>query len=42
MPQCGSQLRKLGEDVSEVLEYVPASFKVIRHVRPSCAALVAM
>ncbi len=33
-PQCGSQLRKLGEDVSEVLEYVPASFKVIRHVRP--------
>ena len=33
-PECGSQLRKLGEDVSEVLEYVPASFKVIRHVRP--------
>jgi transposase len=27
-------LRKLGEDVSEVLEYVPASFVVIRHVRP--------
>jgi transposase len=33
-PQCGSQLRKLGEDVSEVLEYIPASFVVIRHVRP--------
>ena len=32
-------MRKLGEDVSEILEYVPASFKVIRHVRPklSCA-----
>jgi transposase len=38
-PQCGGELRKLGEDVSEVLEYVPASFVVIRHVRPklSCA-----
>jgi transposase len=24
----------LGEDISEVLEYIPASFKVIRHVRP--------
>lgn len=33
-PQCGGELRKLGEDVSEVLEYVPASFVVIRHVRP--------
>ncbi len=32
-------MRPLGEDVSEVLEYVPASFKVMRHVRPklSCA-----
>jgi transposase len=27
-------LRKLGEDISEMLEYIPASFKVIRHVRP--------
>ncbi len=26
-------MRKLGEDVSEMLEYVPASFVVIRHVR---------
>ena len=32
-PQCQGELRKLGEDVSEVLEYVPASFVVIRHVR---------
>lgn len=31
---CGGALRKLGEDVSEMLEYIPASFKVIRHVRP--------
>jgi transposase len=33
-PNCGGAMRKLGCDVSEVLEYVPASFKVIRHVRP--------
>lgn len=33
-PDCGGALTYLGEDVSEVLEYVPASFKVIRHVRP--------
>jgi transposase len=32
-PQCQGELRRLGEDVSEVLEYVPASFVVIRHVR---------
>jgi transposase len=38
-PDCGGVLRKLGEDVSETLEYVPASFFVIRHVRPklSCS-----
>jgi len=33
-PKCGGALRRLGEDVTEVLEYIPASFKVIRHVRP--------
>src|SRR5579862_2384466 len=32
-PRCQGELRKLGEDVSEILEYVPASFVVIRHVR---------
>jgi transposase len=32
-PQCQGELRRLGEDVSEVLEYVPASFVVIRPVR---------
>jgi transposase len=32
-PQCQGELRKLGEDVSDMLEYVPASFLVIRHVR---------
>ncbi|MEJ0025758.1 MAG: IS66 family transposase [Rhizomicrobium sp.] len=33
-PRCGGDLRRLGEDVTELLEYVPSSFKVIRHVRP--------
>jgi transposase len=33
-PACGGELRALGEDVSEILERVPASFRVIRHVRP--------
>jgi transposase len=33
-PKCGGALRRLGEDVTEVLEHVPASFKVIRYVRP--------
>ena len=28
-PDCGGALKKLGEDVAEVLEYVPASFRVI-------------
>jgi len=32
-PDCGGALKPLGEDVSEILEYVPASFKVIRFVR---------
>jgi transposase len=32
-PNCGGRLRKLGEDVAETLEYVPATFKVVRHVR---------
>ena len=31
---CKGKLKKLGEDVSEMLEYLPASFKVVRHVRP--------
>ena len=34
---CGATMVKIGEDVSDVLEYVPASFKVIRPVRPKLA-----
>jgi transposase len=33
-PKCGGALRRLGEDVTEILEYVPGAFRVIRHVRP--------
>jgi len=36
-PACGGGLRPLGEDVAEQLEFVPASFRVIRHVRPKLA-----
>ena len=36
-PECGGALRQLGEDVSEILEFVPAQFKVIRQVRPKLA-----
>ena len=40
-PCCGgTKLTRLGEDVTEVLERVPAKLKVIRHIRPrlSCRA----
>ena len=42
---CGSdRLRKVGEDVTEILEYIPGRFEVIRHVRPaySCRTCEAM
>jgi transposase len=32
-PCCGGPLRKLGEDITETLEHVPAQWKVIQHVR---------
>ena len=43
-PRCGGVLRALGEDVTEVLDYVPAAFRVLRHVRAkfscrSCEAI---
>lgn len=33
-PDCGGTWERLGEDVSKVLEYVPASLRVVHHVRP--------
>ena len=44
-PDCGGAMRRMGEDVTEQLDYVPASFRVVRHVRPrlscrSCERIV--
>jgi len=44
-PACGGALRRFGEDVSEMLEYIPERYQVIRHVRPkytcgSCQKIV--
>lgn len=36
-PDCGGAWARLGEDVSEVLEHIPASFRIVRHVRPRLA-----
>ena len=45
-PSCGGALRRIGEDVSETLDYVPGRFKVVRHIREklscrSCDTVVA-
>src|SRR5580704_3224784 len=39
-PSCGGALRKIADEVSETLDYVPGRFKVIRHIREklSCRA----
>jgi transposase len=36
-PECGQERRKIGEEVREQLEYVPASLLVLQHVRPKYA-----
>jgi transposase len=36
-PDCGGERAKIGEEVREQLEYVPASLVVIEHVRPKYA-----
>jgi transposase len=33
----GTELRQVGESVTEVLEYIPGRFEVVRHVRPACS-----
>lgn len=33
----GHDLRTVGESVTEVLEYIPGRFEVVRHVRPACS-----
>src|SRR6266404_4308969 len=39
-PSCGGALRKIGDEVTETLDYLPGRFKVIRHIREklSCRA----
>ena len=39
-PSCGGALRKIADDVTETLDYVPGRFKVVRHIREklSCRA----
>lgn len=36
-PCCGAMRQRIGQEVSEQLEYLPASFKVLRHVRHTYA-----
>src|SRR5215471_12935874 len=36
-PACGGDMARLGEDVTEVLDYIPGRFRVMRHVRPKYA-----
>jgi transposase len=36
-PDCGTAMRRIGEDVAEILEYLPERFRVIQHVRPKLA-----
>ena len=34
---CGAELCRIGEDTSEKLDYIPATIRVIRHIRPKYA-----
>jgi transposase len=34
-PACGGEMRKVGEDVTQILDYIPGHFEVVRHVRPA-------
>lgn len=36
---CGRVRHEIGQDVSEVLDYVPGTFHVVRHVRPKLACV---
>jgi transposase len=46
-PKCGGEMRKVGEDVTNILDYVPGHFEVVQHVRPAfscrrCESMVQM
>jgi transposase len=36
-PECGADKKRIGEEVSEQVEYVPASLFILEHVRPKYA-----
>src|ERR1700745_1642917 len=40
-PSCGGALRKIGDEVTETLDYVPGRFKVVRHLREKLSCRVA-
>ena len=35
--QCGTELKKIGEEITEELNYVPAHFEVVEHAKIKCA-----
>ena len=37
---CGAELVRIGEEVSEKLDIVPAKIQVIRHIRPKYACRI--
>src|SRR5580693_7349240 len=39
-PSCGGALRKIGDELSETLDYVPGRFKVVRHIREKLSGRV--
>src|SRR5689334_1997426 len=39
-PSCGGALRKIADEVTETLDYVPGGFKVVRHIREKLSCRV--
>jgi transposase len=39
-PSCGGALRKIADEISETLDYVPSRFKVVRHIREKLSCRV--
>src|SRR5271156_735623 len=39
-PSCGGALRKISDEVTETLDYVPGRFKVVRHIRENLSSRV--
>jgi transposase len=39
-PGCGGALRKIGDEVTESLDYLPGRFKVVRHIREKLSCRV--